>query len=58
MLEVRENEIAMRQWSGGAAHFRSCATWRGHWPWPTSCCALLFDTAFATREWDEENQCL
>jgi len=31
MLEVHENEIALRKLSGGAAQLRSCAPLREHW---------------------------
>jgi len=31
MLQVRENEILRRNWSGSSAPLRSCAPWREHW---------------------------
>ena len=27
---MRENEISLRKWSGGAAHLYSCVPWRDH----------------------------
>jgi len=34
MLEVRDNEIALRKFSGGTAQLRSCAPYREHWSRP------------------------
>jgi len=31
MLQVRQNEISLRKWSGGTAQLRNCAPQREHW---------------------------